>query len=139
MTLVELMIVMVIIGVLAAIAYPNYTQYITKTKRAVGKSMLMQLANRQEQYFQDNKTYTADLMDLGFAASRIYVDRNADVTTDTAEAIYYIGADSASSTQFIITAVPQGAHATNDANCGSLTLDQTGTKGATGTNPENCW
>jgi type IV pilus assembly protein PilE len=138
-TLVELMIVMVIIGILTAIAYPNYTQYITRTKRAVGKSMLTQLANRMEQYFQDNKSYTADLMDLGYAASRIYVDRAGDVTTDTSEAVYYIGAESPTSTTFTLLAVPQGPQATNDADCGTLSLDQSGTKGASGTAPDDCW
>ncbi|HEX9833468.1 MAG TPA: type IV pilin protein [Mycobacterium sp.] len=138
-TLVELMIVMVIVGILSAIAYPNYTQYITRTKRAVGKSMLVQLANRQEQYFQDNKSYTDDLTGLGYAASEIMVDRAGDVTTDSTEAVYTLSASSNSSTEFVLVATPMGTQATQDTACGKLTLDQTGAKDASGDSPDTCW
>jgi len=56
-TLIELMIVVAVIGILAAIAYPNYTQYVRRGKAAEATSTLADLKIRMEQYFQDNKTY----------------------------------------------------------------------------------
>lgn len=56
-TLIELMVVVAIIGILAAIAWPNYTQYVKRGKAAEATSILADLKIRMEQYFQDNKTY----------------------------------------------------------------------------------
>src|SRR5690606_13347971 len=67
-TLVELLIVVVIIGILAAIGYPSYLQYVTRTKRTTAKSVLMQVADRQEQYFSDNKQYADTMAELGYSA-----------------------------------------------------------------------
>lgn len=56
-TLIELMIVVAIIGILASIVYPNYTEYVKKGKATEGPANLATLKNRMEQYYQDNKTY----------------------------------------------------------------------------------
>lgn len=56
-TLIELMVVVAIIGILASIALPSYTQYVRRGKAAEATSTLADLKNRMEQYFQDNKTY----------------------------------------------------------------------------------
>ena len=68
-TLLELMIVVVIVGVISAVAYPSYMRYVVNTKRTAATSILLQVADRQQQFFMDNKTYTADLTNLGFPAS----------------------------------------------------------------------
>jgi len=72
-TLMELMIVVAIISMIAAFAYPSYTQYVVSTKRTAATSTLLQIADRQQQFFMDNKSYTGDLTNLGFAASPLYV------------------------------------------------------------------
>ncbi len=56
-TLIELMIVVAIIGILAAIAIPNYSDYIKRGKAAEATSNLATLRVKMEQYFQDNRTY----------------------------------------------------------------------------------
>ena len=63
-TLIELMIVVVILGVIAAFAIPSYQDHLRKSKRSDARAALSDLAARQEQYFLDNKTYTDTLTDL---------------------------------------------------------------------------
>ena len=56
-TLIELMIVVAIIGILAAIAMPQYSDYVRRGKAAEATSNLANLRIKMEQYFQDNRTY----------------------------------------------------------------------------------
>ena len=58
-TLIELMIVVAIIGILAAIAFPNYTQYIIRSNRTAAKSEMMAIANREEQFLLANRAYAS--------------------------------------------------------------------------------
>ena len=60
-TLIELMIVVVIIGVLASIAYPSYQKYTTSTRRTDAQSALLQLANQQERFFTECNYYATTL------------------------------------------------------------------------------
>ncbi len=66
LTLIELLIVMVIVAIIGAVAYPSYIEHVVKTKRTAATSMLLQVADRQQQFFMDNKAYTANLTNLGF-------------------------------------------------------------------------
>jgi type IV pilus assembly protein PilE len=59
-TLMELMIVVVVIGILAAIAYPSYRNQVVKGNRAATQSYMMSLAGREEQIMLDNRGYVAD-------------------------------------------------------------------------------
>ena len=56
-TIIEVMIVVVIVAILAAIAIPSYTQYVTRSKIAEATSTLMSQRVKMEQFFQDNRTY----------------------------------------------------------------------------------
>jgi type IV pilus assembly protein PilE len=140
-TLMELMIVVAIVGILAAVAIPSYTQYQTRTKRAIGKSMLSQVANRQEQYFADNKTYADNLSDLGYAGDSIGVDvQSKSVASTDTGAVYVISVAAAATRTFSLQAAPANQQALNDTGCGTLTLNQAGTKGATGpSGADGCW
>lgn len=57
-TLIELMIVIAIISILAAIAIPNYNEHITKARITDAVAKLSDMRVRMEQYFQDNRSYT---------------------------------------------------------------------------------
>ena len=56
-TLIELMVTVAIIAILAAVAIPNYTAYITRSKIAEATSALLAMRTKMEQYFQDNRSY----------------------------------------------------------------------------------
>ncbi|MDY0132472.1 MAG: prepilin-type N-terminal cleavage/methylation domain-containing protein [Desulforegulaceae bacterium] len=64
-TLIELMIVVAIIGILAAIAIPNFMNYQCKAKQSEAKSMLGNIRTLQEVYFAENSKY-GSLSNIGF-------------------------------------------------------------------------
>lgn len=132
-TLVELLITVAIIGILAAIAYPNYNDYMTKSRRAEAKTLLSDIAARQEQYFLDNRRYTNNLADLRYAT-------NTDGSVNSEKAYYAVSVDPATftTTSYLLTAVPDPAGAQASDPCGTLTLTEAGVRGhAVG--GENCW
>ncbi|MBU2549416.1 MAG: prepilin-type N-terminal cleavage/methylation domain-containing protein [Proteobacteria bacterium] len=63
-TLIELMIVVAIIGILAAIAIPQFASYRQRAQDSAAKSSLKNLATAQENYYAENNTYTATLGNL---------------------------------------------------------------------------
>lgn len=68
-TLIELMIVVVVVGILAAIAYPSYQQYLVRGYRSAGQQFLLDLAQRQEQYLLDQRQYATVLGAGGLIAT----------------------------------------------------------------------
>jgi len=126
-TLMELMIVVVIIGILAAIAYPSYRDVVARTKRVEAKSALLQIATNQERFYLQNNSYTANMTQLGFNADPFISDSGsytisviaADPTGFTAVATYLLGGR-------------------EDGRCGQFQIDGAGNKSFTGS-ADNCW
>jgi type IV pilus assembly protein PilE len=96
-TLIELMIVVVIIGFMAVIAYPNYREFAARAKRNEAKAALLQIATNQERFYLQNNTYTCDMTRLGFSAAAGFVTESRTYTVDvtacnadnfTAQAVY---------------------------------------------------
>lgn len=138
-TLLELMIVVAIIAIISAFAFPSYMQYVVNTKRTVATSALLQVADRQQQFFMDNKQYAADLTDLGFAANPLVLSDDGNSTTAAnADAAYSISLSNVAVTTYSITATPLHAQATRDTHCANVTLDQAGTRGYSGSGGD-CW
>lgn len=129
MTLIELMIVVVIVSVLAAIAVPAYQDYTREARRSDAYNLLTNIANREEVFFGNNNTYTTDVTQLGFPASPA-VSPNGDYTATVGVPV---GGNIA--TDFVITAVPAaGSPQLADTACLSITLDNTGVRA-----PAACW
>ena len=126
-SLIEVMIVVVIIAVLAAIAYPAYDIHTVKTRRATAAACLMERAQFAERFYTTNLTYTG---------------MPDPAQCDDVATFYQIAAvaAAASATTYTFEAVPQGAQATKDTRCGTLSLNQTGTRAITGTGTvDECW
>ena len=118
-TLIEVMIVVAIIGILAAIAYPSYDEYVKRGNRTEGQAFLQDVAARQERYFSQNNEYADTAAKL-----------NVSTGSETGKYTLTI----ATSDGYTLTATQQF----NDTKCGNLTLNALGVKGAGGSVDE-CW
>jgi type IV pilus assembly protein PilE len=129
-TLIELMITIAIIGVLASIAYPSYTNYIMKSRRASAQAHLSDIAQRQVQYLLDARAYAGSLGELS-------------MTTPDDVSTYYTIALAADNTagqapSFTVTATPKAGTPQVNDTCGTLGMDSDGNK-TTSTNEAGCW
>jgi type IV pilus assembly protein PilE len=114
-TLVELMIIVAVIGILASIAYPSYTQYVARGYRASAQSEMMGIANQQQQFFLANRSYATSLSGLGYTlTSEVDARYDAAMTVDNA----------ATPPSFSITLTPTG----NQVDDGTLVLTSAGVK-----------
>lgn len=114
-SLIELMIVVVIVGILAAVAFPSYQSYVVKSNRAAAQAFMVDVASREKQYLLDARVYATDLTTLGMTAPTDVSDHYA----------ISVSAPVATPPSFTITATPTSARQTAD---GALTLDSDGTK-----------
>lgn len=126
-TLMELMIVVVIIGILTAIAYPSYREYSARAKRNEARAALLQIATLQERNYLQNNTYTTDMTKLGFPVAGNHL-------SDTGS--YIINVTAADASGFTAVATYQNTDKEKD-KCLTFTIDGTMTK--TSAPDANCW
>lgn len=123
-TLIEMMIVVAIVGILSAIAYPSYQEYVLRGNRSVGMAFLNDAAARQERYYTQNNTYADTPAKLGYSS------------TSSANNLYVLSTPIGTTSAYSLLATVQRA----DAKCGNLGLTQTGAKTVTGTGSvADCW
>ena len=127
-TLIELMITVAILGIIASIAIPSYFEHVKRTARTEAITSLLDAANKQEQYFVDNREYTSTIADLG-------------VSTTTESNFYTISVkvDNDAGT-FTFKATPKSGPPLQDTECKTLSISDTGLKTSTGSaDSSTCW
>lgn len=129
-TLIEVMIVVVIVAILAAIAYPSYTNHMVKTRRGAAAACAMEAAHFMERHHATRLTYVGASLPATACASEIsnfYVLQLAAAPPVTAST-------------FVVEAVPQGVQAARDSRCGTISINQAGTRQASGSaGAAACW
>ncbi len=126
-SLLELLIAIVIITILVTIAYPSYTSYLAKGRRAQAMIDLLYMASQLESFYTMQNTYQGAAQSLGLKS-----------TTDDHN--YQLVIQSTSDSHYNLAAVPNSTQAAIDSSCGTLTLNELGERGDTGTlTPEKCW
>lgn len=130
-TLLEVMVVVAIVGILAAIAYPSYDEYVKRGNRAEGQAALNDAAARQERYFAQNNAYVTSADDIGKLGMR---SNGSNVVSETSKYTLQVAGGGGG---YTLTAVQQFG----DTKCGNLTLNAQGEKGRTGSGKtvQDCW
>jgi type IV pilus assembly protein PilE len=135
-TLIELMIVILVIGIMSAIAVPSYRKYMIRSQRSEAKIALLQLQTAQEKRYLQQNAYTSDVTGSVSANPPGLGLMNVSETQKYDIAVTAIGADGQS---YTATATPKYGQA-DDSDCKNFTINERGVRGNSGTlTAEKCW
>lgn len=122
-TLIEIVVVLAVIGILAAIAFPSYQESIRKSNRASAKEVMTQVAGRLAPHYSDNGSYTVTLTELGYPSSTLKSKAGKHLVT-------VVAGSSGIASSYTIKATHVSE--TADPSCSPLTLDHLGVMGPAG-------
>jgi type IV pilus assembly protein PilE len=134
-TLIELMTVVVVVAILAAIAIPSYRQYLLRSNRTEAKAALLQLQTAQEKFYLQRNAFTADVTGAPPAGLGL------TGVTETGKYAISVALDDGDGQSYTATATPAaGGGQEDDTQCVDFTIDERGTKGVTGPlGQRDCW
>lgn len=134
-TLIEMMIVVAIIAILAAVAYPSYMKHVTKANRVAAEGCLSQMSSYMERYYTTYLRY--DQSGGGKAATAVKLPSlDCSQNQQTGRFYQYAFHSDPTQTTYQIDATPQEPQKSRDSMCGTLSLDQAGNRGPT---TQGCW
>ncbi|WP_454764641.1 type IV pilin protein [Cupriavidus campinensis] len=136
-TLIELMITVMVLGILSAIAIPQYQQYVAKARRTEAKAALARVQGAQERYFTVNNKYETSPAALGLLACGATTTGSADTCNSSSYTITIAALAGNISTGYALSAAPVRA----DALCGTFTVDSLNNKDVSGgtASAAECW
>ena len=127
-TLLEMLVTLIIVGILAAIAYPNYTSYMQRSRRSEAQQLMVSIANREAQYLLDSRMYTNVIGATGLNANTERFTCTPTAAPTTCVNLYYtitVTVDNAATPPtYTVNAAAQGTQ-TSDGN---MSLTHTGAK-----------
>lgn len=125
-TLVELMITVAIMAIIAAIAVPSYTGYMTRARRSAAEQLVMQIAGKQQQYVVDARSYTATIGTGGLNIGSQDGWTCAATCTNGSYTVTVTVDNTATPPTYSISAAPVAG--SSQANDGTITYNSTGAK-----------
>ena len=127
-TLIEMMIVVAIVALLAAIALPSYREQVIRTRRSTAAACLTELTQLMERRYSTTMAYTGNTLPTSVCI------------TDLANVYAFSFPADPTATDYSISATPQGAQLRDDLKCATLSMNQTGQKSVSGTETVGyCW
>lgn len=127
-TLIEILVALVCVAILAAIAWPSYSQHVARAKRAAARAVLLEGMQYMERQYAHSNTYGSVTLPTRLTT--------APAAAHTGAAHYAISVSNSTTYAYTLTAVP----VRSDPDCGTLTLSHTGEQGKAGQRTvAECW
>tara|TARA_R100000306_G_scaffold62548_1_gene72951 strand:- start:75116 stop:75550 length:435 start_codon:yes stop_codon:yes gene_type:complete len=135
-SLIELLIVIAIVGILAALAYPNFRDSVMKSHRADAKAELLRMATAQEKFFSRNGRYSRTVAELGYSAlpgaTSFSFNEHYNIVITNSPA-----AAAGNAVTYTLTANAKAGQL--DDKCDGLSINSIGAKGVTEGDNKTCW